>query len=167
MADGAIPTEGISDKQIVDAVRLILAKQNRSGLSGTAGGSSPGVSEISVGDILGEIVLHVTGAITDIVVEVVTEGVPDVDVIADVIGELVLDIGKHVVVNIIVDIIFDILFVPLNVKQLGSDGLRSALQDRVERAKRVVALASPEQAAPSSRELADLRKAILKSRASK
>ncbi|MBS0262980.1 MAG: hypothetical protein JSS02_13630 [Planctomycetes bacterium] len=157
----------MSDKQIVDAVRLILASQSRSGSGGPAGGSGSGVAEISVGDVLGEIVLHVVGAVPDIILEVVTEGVPDVDVVADVVGELVLDIGKEVIVHVIVDIIFDILAAPIHLKDLDSNGLRSALQQRVERAKRVVSLASPEQAAPSSRELADLRKAILKSRKAK
>jgi len=165
MADKTNALKGLTDKQIADAIRLILAQDKKPGA--TTASAPSRVADISVGDVIGEIVLHVIGAIPDIVVEVVTEGVPDVDVVADVIGDIVFDVGKEIVVHVLVDLVLDIIMTPLQVDKGDSAGLRGALEQRVERAKRVIAMASPDQAAPSSRELADLRKLMLKSRGRK
>ncbi len=161
MADKTNALKGLTDKQIADAIRLILAQDKK--LSATAASAASGVAEISVGDVVGEIILHVIGPWVDIV----EDGIPDVDVVADVIGEIVVDVARELVVHVLVDVVLDIITSPLQVDKGDSAGLRSALEQRVERAKRVIAMASPDQAAPSSRELADLRKLMLKSRARK
>ena len=83
-----------------------------------------------------------------------------VDVVGHVLGDIVLEV--------VVDVLIDVLLRPIPPEGLKDpEQLRGELERRVIRAKRVVELASREGPAPSSRELAALRRMILKSRAAK
>jgi hypothetical protein len=159
MAEGKSVT--LTDKQLLDALRSLL---QQSGGKGSSFSSSSQQAEISVGDLIGEVVLHVIGAIPDIVVEVVTDGIPDVAEIADWVGELVLDIGKEVVIHLIVDVILDLAIRPVDPGSLQTGGIISVAQERFAHARMALDLASQRTPAPSSRELAALRKILLQAK---
>jgi hypothetical protein len=159
----------LTDQQLLQAIRAIVQRQ-QSGGSGTSS-SSGTVTEESIGDIigdiLGEIVVHVVGAAPDIILEVVTEGVPDVGDLADIVGDIVLDIGKEVVIHLIVDVILDLSLRPIDPQTLKDKGITAVAMERLAHAKLALELASQRTPAPSSRELAALRKILLQAKAKK
>jgi hypothetical protein len=158
----------LTDQQLLQAIRAIVQRQQ----SGSGTSSSSGtVTEDSIGDIigdiLGEIVVHVVGAVPDIVIEVVTEGVPDVGDLADVVGDIIFDVGKEVVIHLIVDVILDLSLRPIDPQTLKDKGITGVAMERLAHAKLALELASQRTPAPSSRELAALRKILLEAKAKK
>ncbi|MEP6717031.1 MAG: hypothetical protein ABJC09_15785 [Terriglobia bacterium] len=155
----------LTDEQLIQVISKLLSA--RGGSQGGATTSAGGTAEISVGDILGEIVLHVAGAGIDIIAEIVTEGIPDVGDLGDIVGELILDIGKEVIIHIIVDGILDVLLRPVDPRVIEGGDLAGVIQERIAHARVALEMAKTNTPAPSSRELAILRNVLLKSSAAK
>ena len=108
-------------------------------------------------------VTHSVGFIPDFVGEIVTEYSEYGDagnVIADVIG----DIAKDVVAAVILDLVMDLSLRPIPPGAVSSGKLGEVLKERVARAKQVTEMATRQGAAPSSRELALVRRVLMKHR---
>jgi hypothetical protein len=142
----------LTDKQLLTAIRAILSSE-------AASAEESSVSSDATAASIGHVILHIVAAIPDIVAEVIAEGD-----LTDVVQDIILDIGKEIVLHIIVDLVLDVILRPVDPKVVNTGEFGAILRERVAHARVAAALATEQTKAPSSRELAALRKILLRSK---